>query len=160
MDCSPGKGFFVMRCTIRQACLADAESLHRHCYPEARLEDVREYLAWCLRQAEKGWIVRLVAEIEGQAVGNVQLTVWAERGEIGSLIVGQAYRQQGLARRLLTALIDQARQMDLAALELEVSEDQPAIVAFYQRLGFSEPGKKRLSHSASSESVVLLRKVF
>ena len=61
---------------IRPATLEDAEALHRHCYTDSSLDDVRDYLAWCLRQAQKGKIARLVAEVNGQAVGNAQLTVW------------------------------------------------------------------------------------
>jgi ribosomal protein S18 acetylase RimI-like enzyme len=155
------RAFWVTEYSIRSARLTDAEALHQYCYPEATLQDIRDYLAWCLRQGEKGRIIRLVAEVDGQAVGNAQLTVWGQTGEVGSLIIGRDFRRQGLARRLLTDLIDQAQSLGLAALDLEVSENQPAILAFYQRLGFCEllDTKKRLSHSASSEPVIHLRKL-
>jgi ribosomal-protein-alanine N-acetyltransferase len=151
----------VTEYSIRPARLTDAEALQQHCYPEAVLEDVRDYLAWCLRQGEKGRIVRLVAEVNGQAVGNAQLTVWGQIGEIGSLIVGPAFRRQGIAQQLLIDLIDRAQNRGLVALDLEVSENQAAILAFYRRLGFEEltDAKKGLFHSASSESVVQLRKL-
>lgn len=121
---------------IRPARLDDAKALHRHCYPEYGFDDVREYLAWCLRQADKGWIVRLVAEVDGQAVGNAQLTLWGQNGEIGSLVVAPDYRRRGLARRLLTALINEADRRGLEALEIGASECTPSVIAFYQRLGF------------------------
>ncbi len=150
-----------MRTIIRLAHLDDAEALHQTCYPEYRLEDVRDYLAWCLRQAEKGRIVRLVAEVEGQAVGNAQLTIWGKDAEIGSLVVAESFRRRGLARRLLIKLIVEAKRRGLVVLEISAAESQPAIVAFYQRLGFcrttqstSQGGKKELSHP---EPVVLLR---
>jgi ribosomal-protein-alanine N-acetyltransferase len=133
-----------MEVSIRPAQLDDADALHRHCYPAQVLEDVRDYLAWCLRQADKGRIVRLVAEVDGQAVGNAQLTVWGSEGEIGSLVVAEGYRRRGLAKRLLAELIAEARQRDLAALEIRVCECQPAILAFYERLGFcrmEQPGE-------------------
>jgi ribosomal protein S18 acetylase RimI-like enzyme len=147
---------------IRPARLEDAEALHHHCYPEASLDDVREYLAWCLRQAEKGRILRLVAEVDGQAVGNAQLTVWEQVGEIGSVVVSEAYRRRGLAKRLLTALIVEARQRGLVALELGVSEEQAGILAFYQRVGFrrSQDQTGRLSHPSSPEPTVQLRMSF
>jgi N-acetylglutamate synthase-like GNAT family acetyltransferase len=121
---------------IRPARLDDAKALHRYCYPEYGLDDVREYLAWCLRQADKGWIVRLVAEVDGQAVGNAQLTLWGQNGEIGSLVVALDYRRRGLARRLLAALISEADRRGLEALEISADECTPSIIAFYQRLGF------------------------
>ncbi len=149
----------MIDCVIRPACLDDAEALQKHCYTDASLDKVRTYLAWCLRQREKGRIVRLVAKVNGQAVGNVQLTVWGSTGEIGSLIVGQAYRRQGLARRMLSSLIDRAQELGLDALELDVSTNEPDLQAFYRRLGFepSRDKKKGLSHSASSDLFVRLR---
>ena len=154
---------------IRPARLDDAQALHRQCYPEYSSDDVREYLAWCLRQADKGWIVRLVAEVGGQAVGNVQLTLWRQNGEIGSLVVAPNYRRRGLARRLVTALINEADRRGLEALEIGASESQPAIVAFYQRLGFDRvegteesrrqdaDKKNGLFHPARPDLTVLLR---
>jgi ribosomal protein S18 acetylase RimI-like enzyme len=146
---------------IRAACLDDAEALHRHCYPEHTPGDVRDYLAWCLRQAEKGKIVRLVAEIEGQVVGNAQLTIRGQDGEIGSLVVARDFRRQGLARRLLTELIAEAKRRGLATLEIGADESQPGILAFYQGLGFrkipslTDPGRKE--EPSYPEPVVLLR---
>ncbi|MGD8792440.1 MAG: GNAT family N-acetyltransferase [Anaerolineae bacterium] len=147
-----------MQGTIRRARLEDAEALHRHCYGETALEDVRDYLAWCLRQGEKGRIVRLVAEVGDQAVANAQLTVWGDRGEIGSLVVGRAFRRQGLARQLVTALITQGQERGLAGLEISVRQSQPHVLAFYRQLGFEivEAQKNGLSHPACSEPVVHL----
>ena len=125
-----------MEAIIRPARLDDAGALQRHCYPDQALEDVQDYLAWCLRQAEKGRIVRLVAEVGGQAVGNAQLTVWGQEGEIGSLVVGQDFRRHGLATRLLAGLIAEAKRRELVGLEIGVCGCQPAILAFYEGLGF------------------------
>ena len=149
----------MIRATIRPARLADAEALHCHCYPDSTLDAVRHYLAWCLRQAPKGRITRLVVDVDGQAVGNVQLTAWGEVGEIGSLVVGAPFRQQGLAHQLLTAAIAQARRAGLQAVEIGVGADQPAILEFYQRVGFrrEEDEKKELSHPGSPVPVVQLR---
>jgi len=144
---------------IRPARLEDAASLHAHCYPEADPDDVRDYLAWCLRSSQKKRIVRLVAEVDGLVVGNAQLTEWNDKGEIGSLVVAKAYRRKGLARRLIEALIDEGGRRGLTDLEIAASERQPHLLAFYRRLGFHpvEGTKKELSHSASPEPIVLQR---
>ena len=147
-----------MQAIIRPARLEDAEALQRGCYSGTALEDVRDYLAWCLRQGEKGRIVRLVAEVDGRAVANAQLTVWGERGEIGSLVVAQAFRRRGLARQLVTALIAQGRRRGLANLEISVRQSQPHILEFYRQMGFEtvEAQKNGLSHPACSEPIVQL----
>lgn len=143
---------------IRSARQDDAVALCRHCYPESNPADVHEYLAWCLRQAQKGWIVRLVAEVDGQAVGNVQLTVWGQTGEIGSLVVAPPFRRRGLARRLLEGLIAAAKEQNLVALEIGVGVDQPAVLEFYRQLGFhqSSDAKKELPCSTSPRPIVTL----
>lgn len=143
---------------IRPARLEDAADLHRHCYPEATLGDVQDYLAWCLAHARNGRILRLVAEVDGQAVANAQLTVWGDMGEIGSVVVAQDQRRRGLARQLITSLVDEAGRRGLQAVEIAVDERQPAILAFYRGLGF-EPAeeKKGLSHSACPAAIILLR---
>lgn len=145
---------------IRPARLEDATGLQRHCYPEAGLDDVQDYLAWCLVQEKKGRIVRLVAEVDGRAVGNAQLTVWGDVGEIGSVVVAEDYRRQGLARQLITTLLDEAQRRGLKSAEIEVHAGQPAILAFYRRLGFQpvEEQKNRLFPAARSASTILLRK--
>jgi len=130
------KGGALTAAVIRPACLEDAQALHRHCYPDHEYGDVRDYLAWCLRQAGKGWIVRLVAEVDGRALGNAQLTQWGQRGEIGSLMVAPDYRRRGIGRQLLAALIEEAERRGLDPLEIHASEDDPPLIAFYERLGF------------------------
>jgi GNAT superfamily N-acetyltransferase len=146
---------------IRPARLDDAKSLHHHCYPKASFEEVSSYLAWCLRQAEKGWIARIVAEIGGSAVGGVQLTEWRTAGEIGSLVVGQRYRRLGVGRQLLAAAIAEAKRRNLTVVELWAQVDQPGVQALYQAFGFRPVGetKKRLSRPPSAEPLVLLRMV-
>jgi len=126
----------MMAATIRAACQEDAQALHHHCYPDHEYGDVRDYLAWCLRQAGKGWIVRLVAEVDGQAVGNAQLTQWGQRVEIGSLVVAPDYRRRGIGRQLLTALIEEAERRGLDPVEIRASEDDPFLVEFYVQMGF------------------------
>jgi ribosomal protein S18 acetylase RimI-like enzyme len=145
---------------IRPARLEDAGDLHRACYPEASLGDVQDYLAWCLAQERKGRILRLVAEVDGRAAGNAQLTVWGNVGEIGSLVVAEEHRRRGLARQLIAALVDEARRRELDSVEMAVHRSQPAILAFYRSLGFEivdEKKKNGLSHSACSVSLIHLR---
>jgi ribosomal protein S18 acetylase RimI-like enzyme len=144
---------------IRPARLGDAEALHCHCYPDATLETVQDYLAWCLRQARKGRIVRLVADVEGQAVGNVQITAWGSVAEISSLVVGESFRRRGLARLLLTTAIQEARQCGLLVAEITVRSDETELAAFYRSLGFQPEldNKKKLSHPRSPVPGLRLR---
>ena len=71
--------------SLRPARQTDAFDLHRNCFPEQTLDEVRDYLRWCLAQHARGRIVRLVAEADGQVIANGQLALLHDRGEIGKL---------------------------------------------------------------------------
>jgi len=150
---------FPGKTNIRWLCEGDAGALKRACYPDTPLEDVQDYVTWCLHPSRQSWIARLVVEVDGEVVGNAQLTVWDQVGEIGSVVVVPAYRRQGLARRLITALTAEAQARGLAELEIWVRQDQPAIEGFYQQMGFlpCQAPKNGLSHPARPEPAIRLR---
>jgi len=116
--------------------LADAADLHGNCFPEQTLDEVEDYLRWCLTQQAKGRIVRLVAQVDGQAVANGQLTIQRNQGEIGSLVVAPAYRRRGIGTALIGALIEEARRHQVQAVEITARLDAAWVQAWYQRLGF------------------------
>jgi ribosomal protein S18 acetylase RimI-like enzyme len=143
-----------MDLVIRPVRLTDGGALHRNCFPQEPAQDVHDYLAWCLRQADRDWIVRLVAEVGGKVVGNVQLTLWGDEGEVGSLVVAGQYRRRGVARQLLSAVVAEARRRTLAALWIDVAADRPELAAFYRRAGFTK--ERRPSPKSSHQPLVRL----
>lgn len=147
-----------MAINLRPARLEDAAALHASCYPEADLEDVGFYLAWSLRQVARGRMVRLVAEVDGRVVGTAHLSLSGNNeGEIGSVVVAESHRRQGLARRLIAALLAEARARKLAAVEIGVRRDQPHLQAFYESLGFHPATRKGGPQPASPEPIVFLK---
>ena len=146
-----------MEINLRPARLEDAAALHESCYPEADPEDVSFFLAWSLRQVQRGRMVRLVAEVDGRVVGNAQLTLWGSEGEIGSIVVAESHRRLGLARRLIAALVTEARARELEALEIGVRRDRPHLQAFYESLGFRPVTKKSGPLPTFSEPIVTLK---
>jgi len=123
-------------CVIRLATLADAPALQHHCFPTQSVEDVANYLGWCLRQAGTGWLVRLVAEVGSEAVANAQLTLHGEVAEIGSLVVAEGYRGRGIGTALIVALAEVACERGAKVLEIGVRQDDERVRALYTRLGF------------------------
>jgi GNAT superfamily N-acetyltransferase len=116
------------------------------------LHQVQDYLAWCLAEQENGRLVCLVAEADGQAVASGQLALRRSKGEIGSLLVAPAHRQQGIGTTLVLALIEQARQRHVRILEITACVDTPWIRAWYERLGFTY----QREHDFPGERVAIL----
>jgi ribosomal protein S18 acetylase RimI-like enzyme len=141
--------------SLRPAELADAAGLQCNCFPEQSLAEVKEYLRWCLKQAEKGRMVRLVAELDGQVVASGQLAIHRREGEIGSLVVAPACRRRGIGAALLRALIAEAGARQVLALEIAARSDVCWLRAWYRRLGFV-PCEERVL--PGDERVTVLRR--
>ena len=143
---------------LRPARVEDAQALWRNCFSQESLAETRGYLAWCLRQTDKGWLVRLVAEADGQAVANAQLTLWRDRAEIGSLVVAEGYCQQGMATALVGALTAEAQQRGAPRLEIGARASERGLIALYRRWGFVPDREIELPHISGDNRVVYLVK--
>jgi ribosomal protein S18 acetylase RimI-like enzyme len=78
-----------------------------------------------------------VALREAVPVGLANLGVRGDRGWIGGIGVVPAARRQGLARRLMEAVLDAARERGLSAIQLEVLEQNEPAYRLYDDLGFN-----------------------
>ena len=144
--------------TLRPVRMEDAEALWRNCFSQESLAETREYLAWCLRQVDKGWLVRLVAEADGQAVANAQLTLRRDWAEIGSLVVAEGCRQRGMATALVGALTAEAQQRGACRLEIGARASERGLLALYRRWGFVPDREIELPHLSGDNRVLYLVK--
>ncbi len=78
----------------------------------------------------------LVAWRDGAPVGVAMLGVRGTRGWVGGMGVVAAARRGGVGRRLMRALLDQARDAGVRELFLEVLEQNAAARTLYEQLGF------------------------
>lgn len=63
--------------------------------------------------------------------------------ELQAILVAREARRQGVARRLLAAVIEQAQGWGSERLLLEVRAGNEAALALYRRAGFGEDGRRR-----------------
>jgi ribosomal protein S18 acetylase RimI-like enzyme len=77
-----------------------------------------------------------VALGEGVPVGLANLGVRGDCGWIGGIGVVPAARRRGLARALMEAVLDAARERGLSEIRLEVLEQNEAAYRLYDALGF------------------------
>ena len=82
----------------------------------------------------------LVAELTGQIVGTVMAGYEGHRGWINYLAVAPTHRRAGLGRALMAAAEQRLRAAGCPKINLQVRPDNPAAVAFYERIGFAVEG--------------------
>ncbi len=124
---------------------ADAAALQTNCLPVNSVAEVQAAIAEDLEAAAGGARLHLVAEAGGEAIGNAVLQrnahpLLANRAEVCSLVMAEAYQRQGVARRLVEAAREHARAMGIGVLEVSCRGGEPP-EQVYPRLGFTEYGR-------------------
>ncbi len=99
-------------------------------------EVVRQWI----RQLEENTTATIIAEADGQIAGYAilhhhQVTWQRHLGEI-RILVGPAYRAQGLGRKLAHEICVLARDMGLSRIVAQMTPDQKGAIATFERLGF------------------------
>jgi ribosomal protein S18 acetylase RimI-like enzyme len=121
---------------IRPLTLSDADDLRRNCFPNESPESVADYVQRALHFMERGQAAHLVAEAGGHAIANAQLLCWRKRAEIGSLVVAEPLRGQGIGTALVEALSDAAADLGAEQIEIGAEKDNRQALDLYRRLGF------------------------
>jgi len=80
----------------------------------------------------------LVANERGRCVGFAVMKFGDERAHLVLLAVLPTHRRRGIARRMLTWLLESAAIAGMASVHLELLEDNAAARAFYRALSFAE----------------------
>ena len=84
-----------------------------------------------------------VAEADGKVMGDaiVLFRRGFESARLYSMVVNPAYRGRGIARRLLEAAEEGARERGAIVMRLEVREDNAAAISLYQAAGYALRGR-------------------
>jgi ribosomal-protein-alanine N-acetyltransferase len=87
-------------------------------------------------------VTGLLLQAEGRDAGIALCRVAADEAELLTIAVRPTERRRGAGRRLLTAVIDHAREAGAGALFLEVGADNPPARALYEAMGFRAIGTR------------------
>ena len=107
------------------------------------LENMRSFVQDNISQGCASFVALALDEVVGwcEALPK-KLPIHRHVGVLGMGLV-QAYRGQGIGRRLLQRTLDAARAGGLTRVELTVREDNPGAIALYEGLGFAAEGVQR-----------------
>ena len=94
----------------------------------------------------------------GEIVGYLCAYLIFEELQLASVAVKEAFRRQGIARRLILEMICQARERGAKEFWLDVRESNAAARRLYERLGFREVYRRKSYYRKPKEdALVLLR---
>jgi [ribosomal protein S18]-alanine N-acetyltransferase len=99
----------------------------------------------------------LVAEKDGNLVGFVVAKVVAGEWEIENIIVGAGSQRQGIGTRLLSRLIQEAKQSGAQQILLEVRAQNSCAIKLYVKCGFSVVGRRGAYYQDPEDDAVLYR---
>ncbi|MBP3216988.1 MAG: ribosomal protein S18-alanine N-acetyltransferase [Lachnospiraceae bacterium] len=97
-----------------------------------------------------------VDEERNRIVGTCGVREILGEGEVGNVAVLPAYRQQGIARALMTMLLEETTARGVQALTLEVRSTNTAAIRLYESLGFVQEGVRKNFYEKPTEDALIL----
>lgn len=130
---------------IRDLHPDDVRDLQANIFVRDTLGDVGKRVLSNVKKAERGEVICLVAELDGEVVGNAMLTLkthplYAHRCVWDDVVVCHRFWRKGIARQLLETSEARAREHKIKIIEVGVRGGESA-EEVYRRLGFIEYGR-------------------
>lgn len=100
----------------------------------------------------------LVAVDEDVLVGYIGSQSVMGEADMMNVAVNPEYRRQGIAERLVLSLIDQLDANGVSSLTLEVRASNEVAIALYDKLSFTQVGRRPNYYSKPKEDALILRK--
>lgn len=97
-----------------------------------------------------------VAVVGGDIAGYAGMLFAADLGNICNIAVFPQYRRQGVGRKLVSALIDSARELEVSELTLEVRESNEPAKKLYASFGFEEVGRRKNFYNNPTEDAIVM----
>lgn len=100
----------------------------------------------------------LVAEVDGIVAGYVGSQSVLDAADIMNLAVAPDYRQQGIGQALIKSLVTHLQQKNVIALLLEVRVSNTPAISLYEKMGFTQVGRRPKYYHNPREDALILRK--
>lgn len=100
----------------------------------------------------------LVIEADGLTVGAAGYTDQVGEGYINNVVIDGSFRRQGLGKRLMEAVIEDARNHGITDLTLEVRVSNEAAFKLYESVGFESVGVRKGFYDMPKEDAYVMWK--
>ena len=101
------------------------------------------------------WLVATEGETVAGYIGSQTVM---EETDMMNVAVHPDFRRQGIAEALVNGLVEHLKGMGSHCLTLEVRASNAPAIALYEKLGFSEIGRRRNYYRNPREDALILRK--
>ena len=100
----------------------------------------------------------LVAEEEGRVAGYIGSQTCGDETDMMNVAVHPDFRRRGIAEALVNGLVKELKAMESHCLTLEVRASNAPAIALYEKLGFTEIGRRKNYYRNPKEDALILRK--
>lgn len=132
------------------------------CEQVAAIEAASFSVPWSLSAftdtVEKENFRYFVAEEAGEILGYCGFLFVLDEAEIPNVCVKASARKRGVGKQMMTVLTEEAKEIGIATLFLEVRESNVAARTLYKSLGFVEDGIRKNFYEQPVEHAVLMSK--
>ena len=100
----------------------------------------------------------LVAEEDGSVAGYIGSQTVMGETDMMNIAVHPDFRRRGIAEMLVKALVEELKKMESHCLTLEVRASNAPAIALYEKLDFSQIGRRKNYYRNPREDALILRK--
>jgi ribosomal-protein-alanine N-acetyltransferase len=130
------------------------------CVQVAEIEAASFSVPWSLNAftetVEKDNFRYFVAEEAGEILGYCGFLFVLDEAEIPNVCVKESARKCGVGKKMMAALMEEAKKLGMAVLYLEVRESNTPARNLYLSLGFEENGIRKNFYEHPVEHAVLM----
>ena len=101
------------------------------------------------------WLVAMEGE---QVAGYIGSQTVCGETDMMNVAVHPSHRRKGIAEALILGLIEELKAMESHCLTLEVRASNTPAISLYEKLGFSEIGRRKNYYRNPKEDALILRK--
>ena len=102
----------------------------------------------------------VIARIDDKIVGYAGFWAVTDEGQITNIAVLKEFRRQKIAHKMLTKLIEKAKEKNLCSLSLEVRASNIAAINLYSGFGFKPVGIRKNYYKNPTENAIFMDLIF